>query len=58
MAIVLKTFLKWFLKFERSLRGLNFTYTAKVQPAHFLEDLIHSNGSTHRGIVMPLEKKV
>lgn len=27
------------------------------QPDHFLEDLIQSDGCTHHGIVMPLEKK-
>ena len=27
------------------------------QPEHFLEDLVHSDGFTHHGIVMPLEKK-
>ena len=36
---------------------IEFHLYGQRQPAHFLEDLIHSNGSTHHGIVMPLEKK-
>jgi len=36
---------------------IEFHLYGQRQPSHFLEDLIHSDGCTHHGIVMPLEKK-
>ena len=36
---------------------LEFHLYGQRQPADFLEDLLHSDGFTHHGIVMPLEKK-
>ena len=36
---------------------IEFHLYGQRQPADFLEDLIHSDGFAHHGIVMPLEKK-
>ena len=36
---------------------IEFHLYGQRQPADFLENLIHANGFTHHGIVMPLEKK-
>ena len=36
---------------------IEFHLYGQRQPTDFLEDLIHSDGFTHHGIVMPLEKK-
>jgi glycosyltransferase involved in cell wall biosynthesis len=36
---------------------VEFRLYGQRQPADFLEDLIHKDGFTHHGIVMPLEKK-
>ena len=36
---------------------IEFNLYGQRQPADFLEDFIHSDGFTHHGIVMPLEKK-
>jgi glycosyltransferase involved in cell wall biosynthesis len=36
---------------------VEFHLYGQRQPANFLEDLIHKDGFTHHGIVMPLEKK-
>jgi glycosyltransferase involved in cell wall biosynthesis len=36
---------------------VEFHLYGQRQPADFLEDLLHSDGFTHHGIVMPLEKK-
>jgi len=36
---------------------IEFHLYGQRQPADFLEDLIHSAGFTHHGIVMPIEKK-
>ena len=37
--------------------GVEFHLYGQRQPANFLQDFIHKEGSTHHGIVMPLEKK-
>jgi glycosyltransferase involved in cell wall biosynthesis len=39
------------------LPWVEFHLYGQRQPADFLEDLIHKDGFTHHGIVMPLEKK-
>ncbi len=36
---------------------IEFHLYGQRQPKHFLKDLIHSDGFTHHGIVMPLEKR-
>ena len=37
---------------------IEFHLYGQRQPAHFLEDSIHSDGCKHHGIVMPLERKL
>ena len=42
---------------RKKIPWFEFHLYGQRQPADFLEDLIHSDGFTHHGIVMPLEKK-
>lgn len=42
---------------RKKIPWLEFHLYGQRQPAHFLDDLIHSDGFTHHGIVMPLNKK-
>lgn len=42
---------------RKNIPSIEFHLYGQRQPAHFLEDLIHSDGFTHHGIVLPLEKK-
>jgi glycosyltransferase involved in cell wall biosynthesis len=42
---------------RKKIPWIEFHLYGQRQPADFLEDLIHANGSIHHGIVMPLEKK-
>ena len=36
---------------------IEFHLYGQRQPQHFLEDLVHADGFTHHGIVMPLDRK-
>ena len=42
---------------RKKIPWVEFHLYGQRQPADFLEDLIHSDGFTHHGIIMPLEKK-
>ena len=42
---------------RKKIPWIEFHLYGQRQPCDFLEDLIHLNGITHHGIVMPLEKK-
>jgi glycosyltransferase involved in cell wall biosynthesis len=42
---------------RQKFQWVEFHLYGQRQPADFLEDLIHLDGFTHHGIVMPLEKK-
>ena len=42
---------------RKKIPWIEFNLYGQRQPTDFLEDLIHSDGFTHHGIVMPLEKK-
>lgn len=42
---------------RKKIPWIEFHLYGQRQPADFLEDLIHLDGFTHHGIVMPLEKK-
>ncbi len=44
-------------KIRKKIPWIEFHLYGQRQPTNFLEDLIHANGFTHHGIVMPLEKK-
>ena len=44
-------------RIRKKIRWIEFNLYGQRQPTDFLEDLIHSDGFTHHGIVMPLEKK-
>ena len=42
---------------RKKIPWIEFHLYGQRQPVDFLENLIHANGFTHHGIVMPLEKK-
>ena len=42
---------------RKKIPWIEFNLYGQRQPTDFLEDLIHLDGFTHHGIVMPLEKK-
>ena len=42
---------------RKKIPSIEFHLYGQRQPADYLEDLIHLDGFTHHGIVMPLDKK-